>query len=108
MRIFSHPSSRTKHLERADTGGRICPYQTTAGGKQFEIRKGVEEALWNICLEQVEVDAAVELITRYNGQLSARRRWRQSSDRSPAPGDRGRGSFCHLAPSFTPLIPANN
>jgi hypothetical protein len=101
MRIFPRLSLRTRHLERADTGGRICPHQTTAGGEEFEIRKEVEGALWGIRLEQAEVDAAVELIKRYNGQLEPRRRRGQS-------GDQGRGSFCHLAPSFTPLIPANN
>jgi hypothetical protein len=108
LRVFTRLSLRTRHLEKAATGGRICPLQTTTSGEEFEIRKGVEEALWSIRLEQAEVDAAVELIKRYNGQLSAHHRQGQLSDRSPAPGDRGRGSFCHLAPSFTPLIPANN
>jgi hypothetical protein len=78
MRVFTRLSLRTRHLEKADSGGRICPHQTTAGGEEFEIRKGVEEALWRIRLEQAEVDAAVELIKRYNGQLEARRRRGQS------------------------------
>jgi len=93
MRVFTRLSLRTRHLEKADSGGRICPDQTTAGVEEFEIRKGVEEALWGIRMEQAEVDAAVELIKRYNGQLEARRRRDQSSDRD-------RGSFCLLARSL--------
>jgi hypothetical protein len=70
----------------------------------------VEDALWGIRLEQAEVDAAVELIKRYNGQLEARRRRGQSGDRSPTPGNQGRGSLCLLTfcSKFQPLISANN
>jgi len=93
MRVFTRLSLRTRHLEKAETGGRICPHQTVSGGEEFEIRKSVEVALWGIRLEQIEVDGAVELIKRFNGKLEARRRRGQPEDRSPTSGDQGKGSF---------------
>ncbi|KAF8542946.1 hypothetical protein BDD12DRAFT_302525 [Trichophaea hybrida] len=85
MRVFTRLSLRTRHLEKLEVGStlRICPHQTSQRGGDFEARQRVEEALWNIRLEQTEVNNAIQLIKQYNGQLEARRRRGQSTDRSP-------------------------
>ncbi|KAF8246049.1 hypothetical protein K440DRAFT_632733 [Wilcoxina mikolae CBS 423.85] len=85
MRVFTRLSLRTRHLEKPEAGStlRICPHQPSQRGGDFEARQQVEEALWNIRLEQTEVDDAIQLIKKYNGHLEARRRRGQSTDRSP-------------------------
>jgi len=100
-RVFTRLALETRHLQRQDTGNRICPNEPQIGDKNYQARCSVRDALWGIRAKQEEVDKAVLLIKICNGQLEGRKR--RGAQRDPTSFGESLDPSFSLAPPRSPL-----
>jgi len=100
-RVFTRLALETRHLQRQDTGNRICPNEPQIGDKNYQARCSVRDVLWGIRTKQEEVDKAVLLIKICNSQLEGRKR--RGAQRDPTSSGESLDHSFSLAPPRSPL-----
>jgi len=100
-RVFTRLALETRHLQKQDTGNRICPNEPQTGDKNYQARCRVRDALWGIRTKQEEVNKAVLLIKDCNGRLEGRKR--RGAQRDPTSFGESLDPSFSLAPPRSPL-----